>query len=89
MTAAGLQVSFKTPDECRRHLRDFWGKGDGLERRWRIRFAWRPVDIWDLSIDRQFVEKTGRRIWLTKVVEVYTVFGNWVAYRTYQMALDD
>lgn len=44
----------------------------------RIRFAWLPVRLWKL--DGHFVEQTDTFVWWSKVHEVLTMWGHWIAY---------
>lgn len=88
MSKQNMRYSYSTPAELQEHLDDFWKHGPNGQRAWRVRFAWRPVMIWDMSKDFLSVAPTGRRHWLKRIVEVYCgVPRNWVAYRDHQMLL--
>lgn len=52
--------------------------------RYRERVAWRPVALWRVKADSRYVEKTGKKIWLRRVVELETMFSEWTAYETDQ-----
>lgn len=52
---------------------------------WRRRFAWRPVRLWRVSPGPEgYVEPTDRRVWLRYVIEINTVWKDWVAYANHQ-----
>lgn len=90
MTAAKIRYSYSTPEECREHLRTFWERHGRKD--WRIRFAWRPVRLWEQYQSQyggSFVRPSKDRVWWKPVVEVRTLWGNWVAYADIQMALRD
>lgn len=81
-----IRYSYSTPAECREHLETFWERMGRKD--WRIRYAWLPVILWDVG-KQGFVYRTDERKWLCLVVEVRTLWDNWVAYRDMQIAASD
>lgn len=68
----------KSPAEMRAYLID-------QKYEWRIRFAFLPVQLYEINPQHHWVERVGR-VWLCNVVEIKTFFDGWYAYKEHQIA---